>query len=60
MFVTAANFCGLEIFILDFLILIVLSQLLENITHDDACMEGESFLQKILVCEEKVAKDKIK
>ena len=57
MFVIAANFCGLEIFALDLLILMVLSQLLEKITHDDSAMEGEALLVQILKCEQKFANE---
>lgn len=52
MFVLGAHFSGMEIFFIDFLILVVLSQLLHQITHDDNAMEGEAFLMSVLECEQ--------
>jgi hypothetical protein len=47
-FVLCSYFCGLSIFIIDFSILVMMSLLLDLITHDDSKMEGESFLIQVL------------
>ena len=61
MFVVAATFVNgfFELVAIDFLILVVLSQLLHQVTHDDNAMEGESFLNTVLESEQHIADQKV-
>lgn len=46
---------GLGIFVIDVMILVMISQLTNKITHDDGKMEGESLLQLVNQAEEDIA-----
>lgn len=55
-FVVASHFTTLAgIVVLDFVIIAVLSQLQNMITHDDSRIEGEGLLLQVLSAEETIA-----
>lgn len=53
-FVVASYYSGLGIFAIDLAILIMLSQLMHMITHDDTRIEGEGLLLQVLSAEEMI------